>query len=124
MEILFDHNVSRKLRPHFLPHIVTLTKEKGWDLLENGDLLEVAQHSFDVMITTDNNLYHQNKVANFNLAVIVLRAFKNKFSELLPLMAETLEVLNTIQPGEVVYVYADEKLKGADQRKGKGPRMS
>lgn len=124
MEILFDHNVSRKLRPHFLPHTVTLTKEKGWDLLENGDLLEVAQHSFDVMITTDNNLYHQNKVANFNLAVIVLRAFKNKFSELLPLMAETLEVLNTIQPGEVVYVYADEKLKGADQRKGKGPRVS
>lgn len=122
MEILFDHNVSRKLRPHFSPHTITLTREKGWDLLENGDLLEVAQHRFDVMITTDNNLYHQNKVVNFNLAVIVLRAFKNKFSELLPLVAETLEVLNTIQPGEVVYVYADEKLKGADQRKGKGPK--
>ena len=114
MEILFDHNVSRKLRPHFSPHLVTLTKEKGWDLLENGDLLEVAQPSFDVMITTDNNLYHQNKVANFNLAVIVLRAFKNRDSDLLPLMVETLEVLKVVQPGDVVYVYADEKLKRAD----------
>ena len=121
MEILFDHNVSRKLRSHFSPHVITLTKEKGWDLLENGDPLEAAPHSFDVMITTDNNLYHQNKVANFNLAVIVLRAFKNKYGDLLPLMAEALEALDIIQPGEVVYLYADEKLKRADQRKGKRP---
>jgi hypothetical protein len=84
MDILFDHNVSRKLRPHFSPHRVTLTKEQGWDLLENGDLPEVARHSFDVMVTTDNNLYHQKKVANFNFAVVVLRAFKNKYSELVP----------------------------------------
>ncbi len=124
MKILFDHNVSRKLRPHFSPHVVALTKEKDWDLLENGELLEVAQHEFDVMVTTDNNLYHQNKVANFNLAVLVLRAFKNRYSELLPLMDETLKVLKVIQPGEVIYIYADEKLKQADQRKGKGPRTS
>lgn len=36
-------------------------------------------------------------------------------------MSETLEVLEIIQPGEVVYIYTDEKLKSADQRKGKGP---
>ena len=59
------------------------------------------------MVTTDNNLYHQNKVANYNLAVIVLRAFKNRYGELLPLMAETLEVLNNnlapVMHGELIW---------------------
>jgi hypothetical protein len=31
-------------------------------------------------------------------------------------MIEALEALNVIQPGEVVYVYADEKLRRLDQQ--------
>jgi hypothetical protein len=73
------------------------------------------------LLTTDANLYHQNKVADYNLAVIVLRAYRNSYQALAPLIAEVLQALETIQPAEVVYVYTDEKLMAADQRKGKGP---
>jgi hypothetical protein len=30
-------------------------------------------------------------------------------------------VLQTIQPGQVVYVWADKRLRESDRRKGKGP---
>lgn len=123
MEILFDHNVSRKLRRHLSPHNVSLTGEMGWEEMSNGALLKEAQQKFDVLITTDSNLYHQNKVAAFDIAVIVLRAFSNRYADLVVLIPETLEVLKIIHLGEVIYVYADEKLAQADERKGKaGPR--
>jgi predicted nuclease of predicted toxin-antitoxin system len=89
--------------------------------LSNGELLTRAQQNFDVLITCDTNIYHQQKVAAYNIAVIVLRAYDIKYESLSPLMAETLQAIQTIQPGSVVYVYVDEKLKLSDRRKGKGP---
>jgi hypothetical protein len=38
MNLLFDHNLSRRLRKHLAPHYVRLTGEEGWNELENGDL--------------------------------------------------------------------------------------
>jgi predicted nuclease of predicted toxin-antitoxin system len=123
MEILLDHNVARKLRRYLSPHRVSLTVEMGWNELSNGELLKEAQRRFDVLITTDSNLYHQNKVARFDIAVIVLRAFSNRYVHLVKLMPEALEVIEIIQPGQVIYLYADQKLALADERKGKsGPR--
>lgn len=121
MRILLDHNLDWRLWELLQPHEVHTTRRMQWDRYENGELLNVAQAEFEILLTTDANLYHQNKVANYTIAVIVLRAYRNSYQALTPLMAEVMQRLETIQPGEVVYVYADEKLKSADQRKGKGP---
>jgi hypothetical protein len=98
-----------------------LAREAGWDGIENGELLFVAQQTFDVLLTTDTNIYHQQKVAQFDIAVIVLRAYNNGYAALHPLLPDVLEMLTTIEPGKVYYAYADEKLKQSDRRKGKGP---
>jgi predicted nuclease of predicted toxin-antitoxin system len=121
MRLLLDHNLDWRLWEMLQPHETATTRQMRWDRSENGELLEAAQAEFDVLLTTDVNLYHQNKVADFNLAVIVLRAYRNSYEALAPLIPETLGILETIQPGEVVYVYVDEKLKQSDLRKGKGP---
>jgi len=121
MRLLFDHNLSRKLKNHLSPHEVVLTREAGWDDFDNGELLEAAQQTFDVLLTTDTNIYHQQKVEQFDIAVIVLRAYNNKYESLRPLMPDVLSLLETVQPGKVYYVYIDEKLKESDRRKGKGP---
>jgi predicted nuclease of predicted toxin-antitoxin system len=122
MRILFDHNLDWRLGELLQPHEIVTTQQMRWEDLENGELLAVAQLEFDLLLTTDANLYHQNKVANFDLAVIVLRAFRNSYAALAPLVPEIIPLIETIQPGEVKYVYADIKLKLKDQRKGKGPR--
>jgi hypothetical protein len=45
--------------------MVTEARARGWDTLENGDLLDAAEAAgFEVLVTTDKNLsYRQNLVA-------------------------------------------------------------
>lgn len=121
MELLFDECVNHDLADHFQPHQVAFVEDIGWKGLKNGKLLERAQHEFDVLITVDSNLYHQNIVAQFAIAVIVLRGWRISYQALIGLLPETLAALDAIKPGEVVYVYADEKLEASDRRRGKGP---
>lgn len=46
MHILFDQNMSKKLRRDLPEHQVTLTREMGWERLSNGILLGEAQSEF------------------------------------------------------------------------------
>lgn len=121
MRILLDHNLDWRLWELLQPHEVVTTKRMGWDRYGNGELLDVAQTDFDVLLTTDTNLYHQQKVADYHLAVIVLRAYQNSMEALAPLMGQMMDLLERIQPGEIHYVYIDERLQQADMRRGRGP---
>ncbi|MBL8189181.1 MAG: hypothetical protein JNK38_14330 [Acidobacteria bacterium] len=119
MNILFDHNTPRPLKKPLPDHHVALTKEMDWQELSNGKLLAKAQELFDVIITTDTNIEHQNIVANFDLAMIVLRGYSNGSRELAALMPLVNEALKDIQPGQVLHFYVDDRLQQIDQRKGK-----
>lgn len=44
----------------------------GWAELENGQLLDVAEAAFDVLITTDQNLRYQQNLTGRRLAILVL----------------------------------------------------
>jgi hypothetical protein len=121
MRILFDQQISRKVRHDLSPHLVSLAKEKGWERLNNGALLNKAQAEFDVMLTMDTNIYHQQNVALYDIAIIVLRAYDNDYKSILPLLPEVKDLLERVQPGEIYYAYIDEKLRESDRRKGKGP---
>jgi hypothetical protein len=119
MDILFDHNTPRPLRKYLPDHRVVLTKEMNWQGLANGELLAEAQQQFDVIITTDTNIEYQNKVANFELAMIVLRGYTNGSRELASLMPQVNEALKGIQAGQIVRFYVDERLRQIDRRRGK-----
>jgi hypothetical protein len=84
--------------------------------------LKIAQDQFDILITTDSNIKYQQRLTEYDIALIVLRAFNTKLESYLPLIPEIETVLMTIQPGEVVYIYADQKLALKDQRKGQKRR--
>ncbi|MEK7831032.1 MAG: hypothetical protein AAB401_08100 [Acidobacteriota bacterium] len=117
MRVLFDKGVPVKLRHSFPNHSVTVVRDLGWDELENGKLLAQAQNQFDVLITTDSNVSYQQPLHAYDIALIVLRAFKIKLEFYLPLVPEVETALSTIQSGEVVYIKADPKLALKDQRK-------
>lgn len=121
MKLLLDECLPKDLWRDFAPHTVEHVKGSAFEGLQNGELLADAQHDYDVLVTVDVNLYHQNKVSQFNLAVVVLRAYRNAYKFLIDTVPEALEVLQTIQPGQVVYVWANDRLRESDRRKGKGP---
>jgi len=76
MRILFDTGIPRALAKSLSPHQVSTTQKQGWKDSRNGDLLRVAQESFDVLITTDSNIKYQQRIEQFDIALIVLRAVK------------------------------------------------
>jgi predicted nuclease of predicted toxin-antitoxin system len=119
MKILFDTGVPRVLAKSLRPHQVTTTQKLGWQELENGDLLREAQGAFEVLMTTDSNIKYQQRLSEFKIALIVLRAVTNSKYDLMALMPQALEVLKTIKPGDCLYLYASEALARKDRRKGK-----
>ena len=46
--------------------------EMGWAQLSNGALLQAAETQFDVFITADQNLRHQQKITGNRPAILVL----------------------------------------------------
>ena len=54
MHILFDNGTPRQLRYQLLGHEVETCRERGWDRLTNGELLDQAEAAgFELLITTD-----------------------------------------------------------------------
>jgi hypothetical protein len=73
MLILFDHVTPAGIA-RFLPgHTVTKAKDRGWDTLTNGDLLAEAERAgFDVLLTADKNMRHQQDLRGRRIALVVL----------------------------------------------------
>jgi predicted nuclease of predicted toxin-antitoxin system len=73
MKLLFDQGTPVPLRNHLPHHAVETAYEKGWSDLRNGDLLSRAEaEGFDALITTDQNLRHQQNLTGRKISVVVL----------------------------------------------------
>jgi predicted nuclease of predicted toxin-antitoxin system len=72
MRILFDQGIPLPLRQHLLKHTVVTAFELGWSDLKNGELLAAAEGSFDLFITTDQQIRHQQNLGGKKLAILVL----------------------------------------------------
>lgn len=118
MRILFDQGVPKKLRRELSGHKVQTAYEAGLSDYSNGELLRVAEKDFDVLISTDSNIKYQQYLPDFDIALIVLRAFTNSLADYLPLAPQLLETLQTITSGTVIYLYADDRLARKDDLKG------
>jgi hypothetical protein len=72
MRILFDQGTPVPLRHALSGHAVSTALEMGWSELDNGRLLSAAESAFDVLVTTDRNLRHQQNLGGRSLAILVL----------------------------------------------------
>ena len=73
MKILFDQGTPVPLRGHLPGHEIDTAYELGWSQLQNGELLNATeQRGYEVLITTDRNLRHQQNLSGRELAILVL----------------------------------------------------
>ena len=73
MRILFDQGVPAPLRRHLINQDVETASERGWASLTDRELLDRAEsYGFDLLITTDRNLKHQQDLSSRQLAILVL----------------------------------------------------
>jgi len=98
MRILFDQGTPVPLRRALAPHTVSTVYEQGWSDLENGDLLRAAEGRFDIFVTTDQNLRHQQNLAGRQLAILVLPT--TNWLEIRQHQSEVAAAVNVMQSGE------------------------
>ncbi len=72
--------------------------------MRNGELLSVAEKEFDVLITADQNLEHQQNMIHFDISVIVLVASDNRLPTLKPSIPALHNALKTIQSHEIINI--------------------
>lgn len=106
MKVLLDECLPRKLKREVRAEVVKTVTEMGWAGTQNGALLRLAEKEFDVLLTNDRNIEHQQNLKRLELAVIVLVAATNDIEDMKPLMPHVNQTMLTIGKGQVEYIKA------------------
>ena len=79
----------------------------GWSGKKNGQLLGLmAGQGFEVLLTVDQSLRHQQNLQAAEIAVLVLVAASNRLADLVPLAPSVLTALAAVKPGDLVEITA------------------
>ena len=104
MRILLDECVHAGLKTAFPGHSVKTVAEMAWRGLGDRQLLTHAQDSFDVFVTIDRRLEHQQNLGLYNLGFVIARVPNNKLDSYRPLFRELLDAATQVRMGEVIHV--------------------
>jgi predicted nuclease of predicted toxin-antitoxin system len=104
MLILFDHGAPRGLARALSHHTVITARARGWDRLNNGDLLTAAEAAaVDLLLTTDQRIRYQQNLTGRKIAIVVL-AGTTKWSHVRLHLERIATVVNAATPGSYTEV--------------------
>ncbi|MGI8467076.1 MAG: hypothetical protein ACR2N3_01340 [Pyrinomonadaceae bacterium] len=84
---------------------IFIIDEAGFKGLKNGKLIQSANKAgFEVLISVDKNIEHQQNKMDLPLAILVLSAKTNRVESFLPLMPEALRILESIKSGKIITI--------------------
>jgi predicted nuclease of predicted toxin-antitoxin system len=104
VRILIDENLPRKLAGYLAGHERRTVTECGWAGRKNGELLALAEPLFDVLLTLDKSVPHQQNIWSGKIAVLIVRARSNRIQDLVSSIPECLAALENIWPGDVIRI--------------------
>lgn len=94
MKLLLDENLPKRLKADFANHEVYTVRDKEWNGIKNGELLQLmVENGFHALLTFDKNLQHQQNFQKYIIAVFVLSAVSNTYMELTNLSPKVHEYL-------------------------------
>lgn len=103
MLILLDNNAPRGLVRALSNHVVLEARERVWAMLENGELLSAAEEAgFDVFLTADKNIRHQQNLRRRKIAVVILTQLR--WSLVRRKLAEIAAAIDSVQSGGLAEV--------------------
>jgi predicted nuclease of predicted toxin-antitoxin system len=105
--VLLDENLPHRLRPLLAEFDVWTVTRAGWAGVKNGALLKLAEESFDVFVTADLNIPHQQNLRGSMLGFVLLRAGGTQFKDVRPFIEELKEAIASVLAGQLLYVPAD-----------------
>lgn len=102
--VFLDENVDARLAERLSGCIVRSVRTEGWFGVSNGELLSRIEAGFDILISHDRGLEHQQKWAGRPVGLIVVRSESTDFSSYEKGVPELLEAIRESLPGTVSVV--------------------
>ncbi|MDX1983506.1 MAG: hypothetical protein SFV51_24755 [Bryobacteraceae bacterium] len=105
MKILLDECLPVGFRQSFPDYETHSAEWAGFKGMKNGKLLLAAElGGYDVLITVDRSMAHQNRLDDRRISIIVMSAVTNQLEELLPYAKSVLDALHILKPGQIAQV--------------------
>lgn len=102
MKILLDECVTKKLKRHLDEFEVRTVVDMGWSGYRNGILLKAAvEEQFDLLLSIDKNMVHQQNMANYDIAVVVFDTQRSKVDILLNFLPEFTARIHDFPKGQI-----------------------
>jgi hypothetical protein len=107
---LLDNCVDVRFARLIPGHEVLHARQLGWQDLTNGRLLAAAKEAkFDVLVTTDKNIRHQQNIAKLGIALITLGSRMAEFDFIAPLAGPlAIELARGVSPGTEILLKLPE----------------
>ena len=104
MKVLLDECLPLDFRHYLTGHEVHTAEWAGFKSLKNGRLLQEAESAgYDVFLTIDQGIPHQQNVAGRKISVLVIRSRTNQIEDLVTSVASVLVELAKMQPGQIAF---------------------
>lgn len=100
MKIILDECVPSIVKRGLPSRGIVTVQEMGWAGIKNGQLLQLVAADFDVFITSDKNLRHQQNLTSFQLAIMLLPS--NQVPVVQALLLDIDKALDTIGNNDFV----------------------
>jgi hypothetical protein len=102
MKIIIDECVPSLVKRElsFFKWNVVSVQDMGWAGVKNGELLRRIAAEFDIFITSDKNLRHQQNLSNLDLAILILPT--NQLPEIRAVIKSIDDALAVLLPGDIV----------------------
>jgi len=95
---------TRKLAALLVGELVTTVPKHGWASKKNGELLSLASKEFDVFVTHDENLEHEQNLQNFDIGIVIIHAKSNRLADIRPFLDNINAAIETVAAHHVVHV--------------------
>jgi len=106
MRLLLDECLPRRAKFLFAEagHECETVRDAGFSGKENGELIALAEKKFEILITIDKNIRHQQNLTGRDIAVLIIRAASNDLDDIRPQIPNALAALKTVKAGQIVEV--------------------
>ncbi len=110
MRILLDECLPARLRRDLAGCDVETVPGACWAGVKNGRLLRLIADNgtFDVFLTMDKSLPHQQQLSTLPFSIVVLRARSNRYEHTRTLMPELIRCLTELKSGCVHTITGSE----------------
>ena len=104
MRLLLDECVEQPLRHFFTGHDCHTAAYAGLAGLKNGALLSAGAAGFDVIVTTDQEIPHQQNLRDRRISILILCGRTNRLADLRGLVSDALNAIDSTGRGQTVIV--------------------